>query len=333
MEGNGGAAGLTLGAASARNRPREWGGAAAGALVATLGQPRWWAIALASFLVRGGIVVVVLPIMTLPTVATLSSLASPTIVAIAFGSPPPGMVATYTLAGTLLAAWAALAAVVGAWLDLELVDEVAREEDLDLNERPAGRPLRRAIAVRLVPHAGTVLATTYAAIRLVVEAYGEILSPGDAAVPLVWRIILRAPDGIAVLGAAWLAGEAIGGLAVRRVAAGSSASDALLDGLRRLITPAGLATLAVTSVGVALAVVPLWLVAARAWDQARVLLVDGAPVLLLLPSLVLFVVTWALGLAILAVGLAWRAAAWSVEAGRARGDRASEAASKTLPGA
>lgn len=327
MEGSGGAAGLTLGATVPRDRSPGWGGALGGAFVATLTHPRWWAIALAGFLVRGGIVVVVLPILTLPTVATLTSLASPTIAAVAFGNPPPAMVASYAIAGILMAGWAALAVTVGAWLDLALVVDVAREEDLDLAERPAGTPagmpLRRAIAVRLAAHAGTLVVAAYAALRVGIEAYGEILSPGDATVPLVWRIALRAPDAIGLLIAAWLAGEAIGGLALRRVALGDSAAHALIGGARRLVAPSGLATLAVTSLGVAVSLLPLGLVAARAWDQARVLLIDSAPAPLLLASLLLLVLTWALGLAVLAVGLAWRAAAWTTESYRARAWRPS----------
>jgi len=329
MEGSGGAAGLAFGATVPRDRSPGGGGALSGAFVATLTHPHWWAIALAAFLVRGGVLVVVLPILTLPTVATLTSLASPTIAAVAFGNPPPAMVATYAVAGILLAGWAVLAVIVGAWLDLTLVVDVAGEEDLDLAERPAGGSLRRAIAVRLAAHGATLVAAAYAAVRVGIEAYGEILSPGDATVPLVWRIALRAPDGIGLLVATWLAGEAIGGLAVRRVALGHVVVDALVGGARRLVAPAGLATLAVTSLGVAASLLPLWLVATRAWDQARVLLIDGAPAPLLLASLVLLVVTWALGLAVLAVGLAWRSAAWTTETYRARAGRPSPAAAPT----
>jgi hypothetical protein len=163
-------------------------------------------------------------------------------------------------------------------------------------------------------------------VRVGIEAYGEILSPGDATVPLVWRIALRAPDAIGLLLAAWLAGEGIGGLAVRRVALGGSAVDALVGGARQLVAPSGLATLALTSIGVAASLLPLWLVAARAWDQARVLLVDGSPAPLVVGSLLLLVLTWALGLAVLAVGLAIRAAAWTTESYRVRAGRSSPAA-------
>ena len=41
-----------------------------GALVASLSHPAWWAMALAAFLVRGGILLILLPIVSLPTTAT-----------------------------------------------------------------------------------------------------------------------------------------------------------------------------------------------------------------------------------------------------------------------
>lgn len=320
MEGTQGVRGLTPGRAALGARSIGWVGAMAGAFLAALARPRWWAVALASFLLRGGIVVVLLPIITLPTVATLSSLASPTLAAIAFGNPPPEMVATYALLGGLLAAWVAVAVIVGPWLDLALVEEVAADEELGLVTRNPGDdsvvPLGRAVTVRLVAHLGTLAAATYAGIRLVVEGYGEILSPGDPTVPLAWRIALRAPDAFAVLIAAWLLGEGLGSMAVRRVALGDSVAGALGRGLQALLRPSGLATLVVSNVGIVLAVVPLWLAASRAWDQARVMLVDAAPEPLLIATLVLLVVTWCLGLALLAAGLAWRSAAWTAEAYR-----------------
>jgi hypothetical protein len=291
----------------------------ASAFLASLARPRWWMLALASFLLRGGVLAVILPIMTLPTVATLSSLASPTLAAIAFGNPPPEMVASYAALGVLVAVWVGLAVVIGAWLDIELIDEMAADEELDLGTHPARHgPLRRAIAVRLLAHAGTPVAATYAVVRLVVEGYGEIFSPGDPTIPLAWRITLRAPDAIVVLIGAWLVGEGLGGLAVRRVAFGAGVAAALGGGLRRLARPSGLATLVATNIGVAAALLPLWLASSRAWDQARIMLVDAAPPPVLVAALLLLVAVWSLGLALLGAGLAWRAAAWTVEACRER---------------
>jgi len=41
------------------------------AVLVAVGRPTWWCMALATFLLRGGIVLVVLPIVTLPSVLGL----------------------------------------------------------------------------------------------------------------------------------------------------------------------------------------------------------------------------------------------------------------------
>jgi len=334
VEATEGVVGITPGnAAAVGARRMSWGGAMVAAFLAALARPPWWALALASFLLRGGVLAVLVPIVTLPTVATLSSLASPTLAAIAFGNPPPAMVATYALLGGFLALWVVLAVVFGAWLDLELIDEVTLDEDLGLPHRRMGVPLRRAVVVRLAAHAGTLVAATYAVVRLVVEGYGEILSPGEPATPLAWRIALRAPDAIVILVGVWLAGESLGGLAIRRVARGESILVALAWALRRLVRPSGLATLVVTNLGVAVGLLPLWLAGSRAWDQARVMLVDDAPTPLLVAALLLLVASWFLGLALLAAVLAWRSAAWTTEADRVTAPAARPTISSTVASA
>jgi hypothetical protein len=73
-------------------------------------------------------------------------------------------------------------------------------------------------------------------------------------------------------------------------------------------------TLVVTNLVVGLLVVALWLAAGRAFDRLWPLLVDGAPAGTLLVALGLLVATWAAGLWLLAIGLAWRSAAWTAEA-------------------
>lgn len=302
--------------AARRPRAGAWPGAMVRAFVAALGQPRWWALALAAFLLRGGFLLVSLPILVPPTVASLTTLTAPTIAAVAFGNPPPGMVEAYAIGGALLAAWLVVAVVVGAWLEVALVDAAGRDEDSELAPRGPGGTVRRAAAVRLLAHAATVAVAAYAIVRVIVETYSELLAPGDQAIPLAWRIVVRAPDAVILLPATWLAGEALGGLAVRRVATGDSVGQALTAALRGLVRPSGVATLLLTNAGVAALVVPLWLASARTWDQLRVVLVDDGAAPLVVVALLMLVATWGLGLAVLAAGLAWRSAAWTAEADR-----------------
>ena len=51
-------------------------------LAAVLGRPRWWLIALAGYLVRGGLLLFLVPIVVLPTPAGLANAVAPTLVEI-----------------------------------------------------------------------------------------------------------------------------------------------------------------------------------------------------------------------------------------------------------
>jgi GNAT superfamily N-acetyltransferase len=285
-------------------------------LAATLGRPEWWAMALAAFLVRGGIVVVVLPLVSLPTVAQLSTLLAPAVETVVLGGQ--------TLAGAMIGGLGLAAAIIalglcglaGAWFDLALARDAAGDEDLELPASRVSISAGEAFRIRLLAHVPTVLALAYATFRLVPLAYDELTSPGDATVSVVTRVFERAPDAVAVVVLAWLAGETVGALAVRRAAAGAAIGRALIQSVRQLVRPRGLATLVVTSavlVGIGL---PFLLALGRAWEHVRTYVLEQVDVVPLTAALVLLVGTWILGLSVLGAGLAWRASAWTVEATR-----------------
>ena len=60
-------------------------------LLLTLGHPDWWAVSPAAFLVRGGILVVALPVLALPSLAGLSAVVAPLLTGVVLGdsSIPP----------------------------------------------------------------------------------------------------------------------------------------------------------------------------------------------------------------------------------------------------
>lgn len=290
----------------------------AAALFAALGRPAWWSMALAAFLARGGILVLLLPIVTLPTPAAIATALSPTINALAFG----GLTLEVVLAilGLVLVALAVLGAagLAGAWLDRAQLAEAATDEDLDLGWTPVHASLRDAVALRLAAHLPTLAALAYATFRLISAAYDELLSPGDVAVGLLLRIVQRAPDALLALALIWLAGESIGALAARRAAAGAAFLDALRQSARHVLGRRGLATLALTTVVVAAALAPFLLVAARSWEHLRDLLLQDAHPALVGAALLVLVATWILGLATTGAALAWRTAAWTAEVAPAR---------------
>jgi hypothetical protein len=290
-----------------------WHGSMQAALAATLARPAWWTIALAAFLLRGGILLILLPIVFLPTPAAIATAVAPTLNAYVFGGLT---LERFVLAGAGFVALAAMILAVllaGAWLDHAQLREAGEDDDLDLTWAPVHPSARDAVALRLAAHLPTLAAFGYGGVRLVVAGYTELLSPGDASVPLAVRIVEHAPDAVAVLVLAWLVGETVGGLAARRAASGGGVADAMWRSIRQLLGLRGLATLLVTTLVVAATVVPFMLGAGRAWEYTSAVLLEAADVVQVIAALFVLVLTWILGLAIVGAALAWRTAAWTAE--------------------
>ena len=268
-------------------------------------------MALAAFLVRGGIVLVVLPIVSLPTEASAANAVAPLAVALGFGAPTPETILRILLVAGVLFAWLIGAGLAGAALDLRLTAEAAADDELELDVSTLEHPVWRAMTTRFIVHIPTALAIGYASVRLGQAAYDELLHPGSSAIPIAFRVLGRAPDAALLLIATWLVAEAIAGLATRALASGAGVGESLLAAARRLVTPSGLATLVVTTMGLIALAVPFWLAASRSWDHLRAYLVDGVDLGQIVAALALLVAIWILGLALIGLGLAWRSAAWT----------------------
>lgn len=283
------------------------------ALVATLGRPSWWAIALAAFLVRGGFILILLPVISLPTTAAITTALAPTLEAIYLGRP--------TLEGALLAVVAIVlvlgaltaAGLAGSWLDIALVREAAADEDVDLRWAPSRASVVQALALRLTAHLPTVIALGYGLVRLVTVAYDELTAPGSTDVPVAGRVLARTPEALFAIVLTWLAGEAAGSLAARHASAGASAPRALVASVRQLVGARGLATLGLTTAVLAVVWLPFLLVTGRAWEYLRGNLLEGADTAQVAAAVALLATEWALGLAVVGAALAWRATAWTAE--------------------
>ena len=287
-------------------------------LLAALGRPTWWLLAMASFLLRGGLLVLVLPIVSLPTAAGVANLIAPTVVGLVFGSPQT-LIAL--IAGTLLAvvAWLVGGGFVAAAIDVVLVEAVAQDDELDEPLQPRPGLALRAAAVRLLAHVPTLVVLAWASVRIAVATYQELAAPGEAAIPLALRIAIRAPEAVLALTLAWVLAEASGGLAVRRLIVGrrllGSVADGWLDLVRR---PSTIPTMLLTN-GLLLAIVVLaGSVAAVAWNGLRLVIVDGGAPSALLLALIAFSLSWLAGAWLIGVATAWRQAAWTFEALRQR---------------
>src|SRR3954469_15375535 len=116
-----------------------WAASMVAALAASVGRPRWWGMSLAAFLVRGGILVVLLPLVSLPSPSTVATTVAPTVEALAMSrqSLEAALVGTALIA--MLVGVLGVLGLPGAWLDSTLAREAERAVELDLRE-PERRP-------------------------------------------------------------------------------------------------------------------------------------------------------------------------------------------------
>jgi hypothetical protein len=302
------------------------GAALTGALLTTLATPVTWPLALATFLLRGGLLLVMLPIVVLPSPVGLGNLLAPTLVTVVLRGVSVEVALLVGFTVLALLAWFVVGGLLAAMLEAEAARIVARDEELtDAGLPPAGhnrgaRARDRHVAVgilaaRAVAHLPTGAALVWGSARLATVAYHELTSPLDVTTPIVLRVLGGAPEVIALVVGLWMAGEIVGALAARRIALDGAGvvgalRDAVVAVLRRPI--AVVADFAVPTAGLALVMLPSTLAAAAAWGLVRAAMRSrGDPAGATL-GVVLFVSLWLVGLVLVAVTAAWRSAVWSV---------------------
>jgi hypothetical protein len=299
------------------------GAALSGALLATLASPATWTLALATFLLRGGILVVVLPIVVLPSPVGLGNLLAPTLVAVVFGGLSVEIVAIVSVGAMAIVAWIVVGGLVAATLEADAARKVAGDEEVSgasivpSGDGPAPDRMVAAwvLAARLLAHAPTGIGIIWGSVRLVDVAYRELTSPADVTTPIVVRVLAGAPEVSVVLLLAWAMGEIVGGLAARRIVLdGVRVTGALREAISATVRhPIGVvAAFLVPLAGLLLVVLPSTLAAAVAWSAVRVAMRAPAELIVGTLAVVLFVSLWIVGLLLIAVTAAWRAAVWSV---------------------
>jgi hypothetical protein len=317
------------------------GAALTGALLVTLAAPATWPLALAAFLLRGGVVIVALPIVVLPTPVGLGNVLAPSLTTIALGGLSTELLLWVVAIGLLVVAWVVASGLLAAILEAEAARIVAVHEEVApsdgvrvrqhaADELPDGLTTRvaprrrveagRVFLARVLAHLPLGLALIWGTARLVAVTYRELTNPADVDTPLVWRVLLASPEVVLAILVTWTIGQALGAIAARRVVLARSdvplaLRDACLTLLRRphmVLTDFWLPTLAL-----ALALAPSALAAASAGNVVREAMTSpGEPIRLGL-AVVLFVSLWGVGLALTAVICAWRAAVWTVAFGEA----------------
>jgi hypothetical protein len=296
--------------------------ALADALLITLATPATWPLALAAFLLRGGLFLVLLPIVVLPSPVSLANVLGPALTTVVLSSVP---VELAVLVGVM--ALAAIVWVLGGGLIAAAVEAegtrivVDRDDGFDggaASERAIpGQVALRILAARLVAHLPTFVAFVWGGARLVSVAYRELTSPSDVVSPIVWRVLRGTPEVIVVLVIIWMVGEILGGLAARRLVLGGVDVPGSLGQAAVAIIRHPLVSLVgfwVPALALALVLLPSALAATLAWGAVRVAMGTSSHPIGPVLAVLVFVGLWTVGLLLIAVTTAWRAAVWSVAA-------------------
>ena len=296
------------------------------ALLAALGRPSWWLLALAGFLVRGGVLLFLLAIVSLPSPLIISNIVAPVIVPLALGRIDPGAIALLAGVVAIVAIWLIGGALVAATTEVALI-RAARDAMLKegLPVGPVATPRRRLIgrvaASHLLAHVPTALVLAVGSIRIGGVAYVELTDPFEVTTPLILRIVAGAAGSIAAIVIVWLLAEIVGGLAARRIVLrGASVVGGLRGAIGDLVrrptaalAPALWTTLVLTiDLAAGLGIVAL------AWTQLGERLTDVSTDLVTTTFWILaFPASWIGALTLTGLVDAWRSAAMTFEVERA----------------
>jgi len=294
------------------------------ALMAALGRPAWWILALAGFLVRGGIVVFFLAIVSLPSPLAISNVLAPIVTPIYFGTVEPGVVALIATAIVTLVAWLLAGTWFAAATEVVLArDALAVAGDEGLPIAPSGGPRRlvitRAATAHLLALVPLAVAIGLGSIGILEVAYRELVNPSDAS-PIVPRVIAGAWLPVGVIVITWVVGDIVGGLAARRVvlldesvlpAVGRAALDLVRRPVGSLVVPLG------TTVVLALDLLAVLLVLTIVWSDVRDRLNQpSGDVVATTLTLLTFGGAWCLALIVTGLIASWRSVAMSFETER-----------------
>lgn len=287
-------------------------------LLVVLAQPRWWVLSLAGFLARGGLIVLVIPMVALPSTTAIANAVGPALVGFLFGGPSTSFLLLVGSIVGALVAWLLVSGLLGAALDLSMSRQAITGGDLAPYPSSREPGLWAATVVRWLAHVPTLAALWWGATALVSATYQELVQPGDATIPLPLRVILDVPVPLAILAVTWLLGEAVGGLAVRHLAWGAGIRRSLARAVLALLRPSAVAVLVLTDLVIAVVIATGGLAISISFQHAQFLLIDRGPVIGQVLALILLSGSWIATASLIAVATAWRATAWTYEAARSR---------------
>jgi hypothetical protein len=291
------------------------GATSVAALLAVLERPVTWVLGLVGFLVRGGWLLVLAPIVVLPTAVGIANVVAPLVEDIAFGRRTDEVITAGAIALSVALVWLIGGGLLAAAAEVECVRQTLVGLGETSPRTTMRHPIWRVFAVRCLTLVPFVVALAWSGFRLTSVGYRELTVPSDVGIPILYRILGGAPDAIMAMLLTWLFAEIAGGLAARTVILeATQVRDALREALRDLRhRPWRLGALASLSAAVLLAVIGVTgLATSTTWDGLRAALGEGDVSIGAAALLVLFVGLFAAGLVILGLVTAWRSAVWTV---------------------
>jgi len=294
-------------------------GSLAGSLHLVRSRPALWALALLAFLVRGGAVLAIAPIVVLPSAVGVGNVVVPGLTTVVFGGLTPWTVLVLVVGGLAAVVWVVGSSVLAAAAEAAAIGLVAGVGTGVATRSPArsasGRQVARVVVARWITTLPLVVVSVFGAVRIVSIAYRELTLPSETGVPVAVRVATDAPEVLIAIGVAWVVGGLLGAVAARRVvladagvvAALAFAGRSVIRHPIRCAIAFGLPLIAFLAV-LALAVLAGTAVA----GSARVALGAGGPLAAALAALAL-VAVWAAGLLFVGVAGAWRSAALTLE--------------------
>ncbi len=295
---------------------RGWGLVAA--LSVTIARPATWPLALGAFLLRGGMVLVVLPIVVLPTPVGVGNLVAPALTSISLGAVPIGLVVASVGIGVGFGLWV----VVGGWLAAALEGEAIRiVADAARGQAvvsPRRRIAARILAARLASLLPLAVVLAVGTVRIVFVTYSELVLPSDTTSPIAIRVLRDAPDVPLAIVVAWMAGEIVAAVAARRIVlAGEGVGTALRIAVARSVRHpiAALGRFWLPLLVFVVVLVASGAVVSTAWQATGDRLGEAGDALGLLVAMVVVAIlvgSWLLGLLVIAIVTAWRGAVWTV---------------------
>ena len=292
-------------------------------------------VALVGFLIRGGIVLIALPSVVLPSVIGIAGATGVDYISIS-GEPTQWLVEVVLGASVAAVVWLTVAGLVGSLVDVWLVDmalDARRPATRGRLPLPRMALLVRLLAIRMICLVPLAIALVWAAGQIFSATYDELTTPTNLATPLPLRVIFAATSAVTVVAAAWLVAETIAAIAIRRQILAGNGIWRSLGGAAWQLVRRPVSTLLTVFVSYATSVVAVGLAlvaTATAFDWCRIAARNTEPIAVKLGigdfsttrdfrpvafalAAVAVALAWAAALVLSGVASAWRSAAFTHE--------------------